>query len=69
MKISARNQFSGTVKNIVKGPVSAEVTVSVAPGIDVVAVISTTSADSLGLAVGKPAMVLIKASSVIVGVT
>ncbi len=68
MKISARNQFSGTVKQIVKGPVSAEITVSVAPGIDVVAVISTTSADALGLATGKPAQVLIKASSVLVGV-
>jgi len=68
VKISARNQFSGTVKNIVKGPVSAEVTVSIAPGIDVVAVISTMSAEKLGLAVGKPAQVVIKASSVIVGV-
>jgi len=68
MKISARNQFSGTVKHIVKGPVSTEVTVSITPGIDVVAVISTASADNLGLAVGKPAQVLIKASSVLVGV-
>ena len=68
MKISTRNQFSGTVKQIVKGPVSAEVTVSITPGIDVVAVISTTSADNLGLAVGKPAQVLIKARSVLVGV-
>jgi molybdopterin-binding protein len=68
MKISARNQFSGTVKQVVKGPVSAEVTVSIAPGIDVVALISTTSADNLGLAIGKPARVLIKASSVLVGV-
>ena len=68
MKISARNQFSGTVKKVVKGPVSAEVTVSIASGIDVVAVISTASADTLGLAVGKPAKVLIKASCVLVGV-
>jgi molybdopterin-binding protein len=68
MKISARNQFSGTVKQIAKGPVSAEVTVAIAPGIDIVAVISTVSADNLGLAVGKPAHVLIKASSVLVGV-
>jgi len=68
MRISARNQFSGTVKQIVKGPVSAEVTVSIAPGIDVVAVISTTSADNLGLAMGKPAQVFIKASSVLVAV-
>ena len=68
MKISARNQLSGTVKQIAKGPVSAEVTVAIAPGIDIVAVISTVSADNLGLAIGKPAHVLIKASSVLVGV-
>ncbi|HTS22433.1 MAG TPA: TOBE domain-containing protein [Casimicrobiaceae bacterium] len=68
MKISARNQFSGTVKNVVRGPVSAEVTITVAPGIDVVAVISAGSAQSLGLAAGKPAHVLIKATSVLVGV-
>ena len=68
MKISARNQFSGTVKQVVKGPVSAEIVVSIAPGVDVVAVISTASADSLGLAKGKQAHVLIKASSVLVGV-
>ena len=66
MKISARNQFAGTVKSMVKGPVSTEVTVSVAQGIDVVAVISTGSAEKLGLAIGKPAHVLIKASSVLV---
>jgi molybdopterin-binding protein len=68
VKISARNQFSGTVKQIVRGPVSAEVTVSIAPNIDVVAVISATSVDNLGLATGKPARVLIKASSVLIGV-
>ena len=68
MKISARNQYAGTVKTIIKGPVSAEVTVSVAPGVDVVAVISSASVDRLGLTVGKPAHVLIKASSVLVGV-
>jgi molybdopterin-binding protein len=34
----------------------------------VVATISTRSADSLGLTVGKPAQVMIKASSVIVAV-
>ena len=68
MKISARNHFTGIVKNLVKGPVSSEVTVSIAPGIDVVAVISTEAADNLRLAAGKPAQVLIKASSVLVAV-
>jgi molybdopterin-binding protein len=67
MKISARNQWSGTVTHLVKGPVSTEVTIAIAPGVDVVAVISTHSAEALGLAVGKAAQALVKASSVLVG--
>ena len=68
MKTSARNHFTGTVKELLKGPVTTEVTVTVTGGVDVVATISTRSADALGLAVGKPAHVFIKASSVVVGV-
>ncbi len=68
MKISARNVLSGTVKEIVKGPVSTEVTITVGPGVEIVAVISTRSAEALALAPGKPAHALIKASSVMVGV-
>jgi len=66
MKISARNHWTGTVKSLVKGPVSTEVTIALASGIEVVAVISTHSAELLGLAVGKPAHALVKASSVLV---
>jgi len=65
MRTSARNHFSGKVKDLVKGPVTTEVTIAIA---DVVATISTRSAEALGLAVGKPAHALVKASSVIVGV-
>jgi molybdopterin-binding protein len=68
MKTSARNQFAGTIREIMKGPVSTEVTLEIAPGIRVVAVISSRSAEMLGLAVGKPAYALIKASNVIVAV-
>jgi molybdate transport system regulatory protein len=68
MKSSARNHFVGTVKELIKGPVSAEVTITVAPGVEVVATISARSAESLGLAVGKPVHALIKASSVIVAI-
>ena len=67
MKLSARNQWRGTVKNVVRGPVSAEVTISVAPGVDVVAVISTASCDALGLSPGKQGTAIVKASSVLVG--
>ena len=68
MRTSARNHLSGKVKDLVKGPVTTEVTIAIAGGVDVVATISTRSAEALGLAVGKPAHALVKASSVIVGV-
>jgi molybdopterin-binding protein len=68
MKTSARNQFPGVVKEITKGPVSSEVTLEIAPGIQIVSVISSRSAESLGLAVGKRGYALIKASNVIVAV-
>ena len=68
MKTSARNQFAGIVKEMTKGPVSTEVTLEIAPGIRVVAVISTRSAEMLGLAVGKRGYALIKASSVVLAV-
>jgi molybdopterin-binding protein len=68
MRTSARNHFNGTVKDLVKGPVSTELTITIASGIDVVATISTRSAEMLGLAVGKPAHALIKASTVVVAV-
>lgn len=68
MKLSARNVFKGKVTNVVHGPVSAEVTIEIAPGIEVVSVISNTSANNLGLAKGISAHAIIKASSVIVAV-
>lgn len=67
MKISARNTIKGTIKNVVLGPVSAEVTLRVAPGMEIVAVISTTSAKALKLKKGKKAYAIIQASNVMVG--
>jgi hypothetical protein len=40
---------------MVKGPVSTEVTISIAPNFEIVAVISTRSAEGLGIAIGKRA--------------
>ncbi|MGB8435783.1 MAG: TOBE domain-containing protein [Burkholderiales bacterium] len=68
MKISARNAIPGKIKKVKMGPVSAEVTIEVAKGIDVVSVISATSAKTLKLKKGKPAWAIIKASNVMVGV-
>jgi len=66
MKISARNTFKGTVKKVVTGAVDTEVTLEIAPGIEIVSVITKTSAETLGLAGGKQAYAVIKASDIIV---
>jgi molybdopterin-binding protein len=66
MKISARNTIKGTVRKVIQGPVSAEVVLSVAPGIEIVAVISPPSPKTLKLKKGKKAYAVIKASSVMV---
>ncbi|MCC8400965.1 TOBE domain-containing protein [Paraburkholderia sp. MMS20-SJTN17] len=66
MKTSARNQFSGEVTGVTHGAVNDEVTLRTADGLEIVAIITHGSAMSLGLATGKQAFALVKASSVIV---
>jgi molybdopterin-binding protein len=66
MKTSARNQFAGEVVQLTHGAVNDEVTLRTADGLDIVAIITHGSAKTLGLAVGKQAFALVKASSVIV---
>ena len=62
---SARNHLSGTVSRVVSGPISAEVTLAVGAGRTVTAGITRESLDRLGLAKGRSASALFKASSVI----
>jgi molybdate transport system regulatory protein len=66
MKVSARNAFAGTITAINVGPVSTEVTINVAPKVEIVSVITTISANRLKLKVGSPAYAIIKSDSVIV---
>lgn len=66
MKISARNVLSGKVIAIVRGPVTTEVTLEVAPGVQIVSTITTTSAQTLDLEEGKTVYGVIKASSVMI---
>ncbi|HIK43790.1 MAG TPA: TOBE domain-containing protein [Leptolyngbyaceae cyanobacterium M65_K2018_010] len=68
MKVSARNTLKGTIKKITAGTVNAEVVIEVAPGVDVVAMVTKASAEALGLAEGKEAYALVKASSIMVAV-
>jgi len=68
MKISARNQLKGKVKKVTHGDVNCEVVLEIAPGVEVVSVITESSAKSLGLEAGKAAYAVIKASSVMMAV-
>ena len=68
MKLSARNALKGTVKQITHGAVNTEVVIELPGGTEIVSIITKESAESLGLAVGKEAYAVIKASNVMVGV-
>ena len=68
MKVSARNQLKGTVRKITHGSINSEVTLEIAPGVEITAQITTASIGSLGLKEGATAYALIKADSVMVGV-
>ena len=67
MKISARNKLKGRITKVVHGPVGAEISIHVAPGVEVVSVITDSSAKELGLKEGVEVYAIIKASNVMIG--
>jgi molybdopterin-binding protein len=67
-KVSARNCIAGTVSSVAKGAVNSEVVIKSASGAEIVAIVTNDSVERLGLASGKAASAMFKASSVIVGV-
>jgi len=68
MKLSARNVLKGTITAIEDGAVNVEVSVQIAPGIEMSSIITRRSADELALEVGKSVYLVVKASNVMVGV-
>jgi len=66
MKLSARNQLKGTVKSVNHGAVNSEVVIEVAPGVEVVSIVTKASAEGLGLKAGSQAYAVIKASNVMI---
>jgi molybdopterin-binding protein len=68
MKLSARNRIKGTIVEVKKGATTAHVRIDVGGGQVVTAAITNEAVDELGLAQGKSAYAVIKASDVMVGV-
>jgi molybdopterin-binding protein len=66
MKLSARNQISGKVTAIDKGATTTVVRLD-CNGAILTASITNAAVEELGLAVGKPATAIIKASDVMIG--
>ncbi|NEQ22201.1 MAG: transporter [Microcoleus sp. SIO2G3] len=66
VQISARNILKAKVKRIVKGGVNAEVTLEIAPGVELISIVTRASADKLELKRGKEVFAVIKSSSVMI---
>jgi len=68
MKISARNQIKGKILEVKKGATTAHIRVEIGPGQVITSSITNEAVDDLGLKVGGTAIVIIKASNVIIAV-
>jgi molybdate transport system regulatory protein len=69
MRLSTRNQLSGTITEVDLGAVMATVKVRLDGGDQIVtASITKDAAEELSLETGKPATVLIKSTEVMIGV-
>lgn len=67
MKISARNSLKGKVVEVIKGATTSHVRIDIGAAVITASITNEAVAD-LGLAVGKEAYAVIKASDVMVGV-
>ena len=66
MKTSARNQFTGTVNEVIIGAVNAEVHVVLKGGETIVASITKESVENLAIKAGLEVIALVKAPQVII---
>jgi molybdopterin-binding protein len=68
MKLSARNQILGKIVDVKKGATTAHVRVEIAPGRVITSSITNEAVEELGLKVGDAAIVVVKASDVMIAV-
>jgi molybdopterin-binding protein len=67
MKISARNQLKGKVKEVKRDSVMAEVVVKLPDGQEIVSAITLGSVQALNLQVGDDVTAIIKSTEVMIG--
>lgn len=66
MKSSARNQLVGTIQSMTTDGFYSKIHLNLASGHEIVAMIGSDRCQSLGLAVGHTAVILIKSTSIII---
>lgn len=66
LKISARNRFKGTVRNVKKGPVTSAVRIEVQTPIVITAVITKEAVEELSIKPGDKVEAVIKATEVMI---
>ena len=67
MKISARNQFAGTLVSVTPGAVNATIKIDIGGGHVVTSSITNEAAEDLALAEGDRVTVIVKATDVMIG--
>jgi molybdate transport system regulatory protein len=68
MRLSARNQLTGTVADVEVGAVMSIVRIDLDGGQQVTASVTKHAVDDLGLKVGSPVTAMIKSTEVMLGV-
>ncbi|HBL14451.1 MAG TPA: transporter [Cyanobacteria bacterium UBA11162] len=66
LKISARNVLKGRIKRVIWDAVHSEITLEIAPGVELTSTITRASAEELNLCEGKEAYAVIKSSNVMI---
>lgn len=68
MRISARNQIKGTVVEVRKGATTSHVRVDIGGGNIITSSITNEAVDDLGIKAGGKAVIVVKASDVMIAV-
>ncbi len=68
-KVSARNQFCGEVRQLEQGRVNSDVTLELADGQQISAIVTNESVKNLGLQMGAKACAFVKSSQVLLAVS
>ncbi len=68
MRLSARNQIKGKILDVKKGATTSHVRVDIGSGNTITSTITNEAVDELGLKAGGAAIVVIKASDVMIAV-